>query len=236
MVCLASLFLFCAKGRAFAENTQIQKTTAKLKSLIKAKTGLSWEVFVISPETSKVINLGRTYPEPPPGSRAKEINKEQAKTIALNFLSKIKDELGIKTVEEIEILDTEIHHYTAPQYLHRGYSITVSYRQTYEGIPVYGPINLVSMNKYGEVYLVQNSWLPGIMAPKTPRISMEKIKQHARDYFQTDSIDFFEEPELFILPPESLVWRLQLGKPVHKEVLFDAVTGVMVKAVSNIVR
>jgi squalene-hopene/tetraprenyl-beta-curcumene cyclase len=147
----------------------------------------------------------------------------------------LKDEFGIDSESDIAIRDVDEHQFTAREYAHRGKSYTVSFRQHYHGIPIYGRLNIVSMNKYGDVYLVKNFWQPHIDAPFIPRISQEDIKEWAKRHYKAKWIDFFQEPKLFIYPPSNLVWRLQLGEPVHKEVLVDAVTGKVLKEKLNLI-
>ncbi len=191
-----------------------------IKEKILQKTNIEWELINIDTSKGLSVNLARAKPQT--SSKDSPLNQEKAKETALGFLELLKEELGIKDIREVVV-----DKITA--------SFVIAYHQDFNNIPVYYSFGQISMTNYGDIYGLKHSWYPNITAPTTPKISGSEVKQTARTHYKSESINFFEEPKLYILPPDKLVWLVKMAEPVHKDALLDALTGEVISEYDNIV-
>lgn len=195
-----------------------------IKTNIIRKTGIKWEVINVDISSALSVTLRRGYPQDAREGQTL-LDRKGTERIVKDFLILLKDELGISSVSDI-VLDE----------VNMSSSIIVKYHQDYKNIPVYDSFGLISMTKYGEIYTMKYIWYPNVAAPTVPEITMAKIKQIALDHYKVDNIDFFEEPKLYVFSPNKLIWLVKMGEPVNKDVIMDALTGVVLSEQSNLMR
>lgn len=202
-----------------------QSDISSIRTNIVRKTSIDWEVINIDISTALSVTLRRGYPRGVPEGRTL-IGDQEAEEVARDFLLLLKDELYISSVSDITIDEIRLNN-----------SITVNYHQDFKDVPVYDSLGLISMTQYGEIYTLKHIWYPNIAVPTIiPAISMVNIKKMALEHYEVDNIDFFEEPKLYVLSPDKLVWLVKMGEPVHKNAIMDALTGSVLSERSNLMR
>ncbi|MBD3183722.1 choice-of-anchor D domain-containing protein, partial [Candidatus Poribacteria bacterium] len=202
---------------------------------VEEKTGIKWEMYHINSSTGLVSSLGRAYPKRAPGSYTAVSSASSAADVAYEFLLRLKEELGIANVSDIAVDAVKEYHYTEPGYADRDYSMIVRFHQVYNDIPVFDSFGLVAMTKYAEIYRLKHIWYTNITAPISPALSVDDVKQTARNNYGEPNIDFLEEPELYIMAPNKLVWWVKTGEPIYKDSLIDAITGIVISDWDNLV-
>lgn len=209
-------------GKSADQQPVAQWDISSIRTNIIEKTSISWEVINVDTTNALSVTLRRGHPRGVPEGRTL-IGEEGAEKVAKNFLVLLKNELGINSISNIVIDEIKLHD-----------SVTIKYYQYYKGIPVYDSFGLMSMTKYGEIYSLKHIWYPNIAAPTVPEISMASVKKMALEHYKVDNIDFFEEPKLYVVSPDKLVWLVKMGEPVHRDALLDAFTGVILSERDNL--
>ncbi|MCX6827678.1 MAG: T9SS type A sorting domain-containing protein [candidate division Zixibacteria bacterium] len=208
----------------------------QVRVAVETATGIQWDNVAVDTIHNVLTLLSRAYPEMAMGDALS--NDSSAHYAAVNFITKLADMSGVPNAADLKLVSASKHLYnTTPGYEYREFSYTLTYMQIFNQLPVYGSEIMISMNRAGDVYNLRNiSFSISSATPAAFSLSKDTAYIILKNYYHVDTMDIFEEPELYVLPPNSLIWRFQIGTPVHKLVLINAITAAIELARDNIVQ
>lgn len=207
-------------GHSFIQNTT--GTPAKV----------NFEHVEKEPNTGVVKRVSMARPKPGPGAIPRDRAEEEARRIALEFLAENREEFAIENIQDVKIVGVSVYDYPE-EHKDRGFDMSVRSIQTHQGFPVLSSFNHLVMDNTGKVFIAKNKWSPGITAPATPVLTEKDAVAGAQRDLQT-KIKPAGKPELWVLPADKLVYRINFHSPVGREVLVDALTGQVIRKRPNV--
>ncbi|MBU0741720.1 hypothetical protein KKA85_10265 [bacterium] len=182
-------------------------------------------------DTGLVVRLGRSRPS---SFDKPVISAAESRTIALDFITGHPISLGTLANSSIEILNVVTNQYEPNLFPDRKASFIVTYRAIANGYPFYGAVSKITMNHAGEIYSVRHFVPDGARIPAAPLLSKTQILERLAQEYRVEELNLIEQPKLYAMSPDKLVWKVRIERPLDVDILIDAISGAIIESKRNL--